>query len=74
MGDIGQRLQEEQWEEVGMRKLRDEEVRMAERLGEEMGSELSKGAWKGGSQRRERERSVKGQRERYGEYLDMCFA
>ena len=38
MGDIGQRLQQEQWEEVGMRKLRDEGVRMAERLGEEMGS------------------------------------
>ena len=28
----------------------DEGVRMAERLGEEVGSELSKGAWKGGDE------------------------
>ena len=47
MGEVGQRLRQEQWEEVRSWKMRDEGVRM----GDEMGSELSKGAWKGGSWR-----------------------
>ena len=39
-GNSGQRLRDEQWEEVRNRKLRNTSVRMAERLGEEMASEL----------------------------------
>ena len=39
-GGSGQRLRDEQWEEVRNRKLRNTSVRMAERLGEEMATEL----------------------------------
>ena len=36
----GQKLRDEQWDEIRSRKLRKANVRMAERLGEEMASEL----------------------------------
>ena len=71
MGEVGQRLRQEQWEEVRSWKMRDEGVRMAVRLGDEMGSELSKGAWKGGSRRRERGRRVKEQREKHREWEEF---
>ena len=40
MGQTGQRLRQEQWEAVRAMKLRNEMLRMAEFLGEEMASEL----------------------------------
>ena len=43
MEETGRRWRIEQWEEIREVKLRSEAMRMAERLGEEMWSELSKG-------------------------------
>ena len=40
VGDLGQRLRDEQWCEMRSRELRNASARMAERLGEEMASEL----------------------------------
>ena len=53
--------------------MRDDGVGMAERLGEEMGGVSSvRERWKGGSRIRERERKVKGQRERHGEWESLA--
>ena len=74
VGDLGRRLRDEQWEEVRNRKLEDTNVRMAERLGEKMASELmlaecvgeearselNEGMREKECQRIERERRVKG--------------
>ena len=70
--DCGQRLRQEQWDEIRSAKLNNEGMRMAERLGEEMEFELSKGAWKGRSHRLERGRRAKGQREGYGEWVSSA--
>ena len=43
MGQTGERLRQEQWEAVRTFKFRNEMLRMAECLGEEMASELEKG-------------------------------
>ena len=82
VGDSGQRLRDEQWEEVRSRKLRNASVRMAERLGEEMASELrlaeclgeearselNEGMWRKECRRLERGRRVKGRWEGYEEW------
>ena len=46
-GDLGQRLRQEQWEEVRNLMGRSEAVRVAEGFGEELGSELNRGMWLG---------------------------
>ena len=46
MGQTGERLRHEQWEAVRAMKLRNEMLRMAECLGEEMASELGRGSWR----------------------------
>ena len=40
-GDLGQKMRQEQWEEVRNMMGRSEVVRIAEHLGEELGSELN---------------------------------
>ena len=81
-GDLEQRLRDEQWEEVRDRKLRNTSVRMAERLGEDMASELrlaeclgeearselNEGMRETECQRIERERRVKGRWENCEEW------
>ena len=62
MGQTGQRLRQEQWEAVRAMKLRNEMLKMAECLGEEMASELGKGSW-----RRARDSGMERRRERGGE-------
>ena len=46
MGQTGERLRQEQWETVRTKKLKNEVLRMAECLGEEMASELGRGSWR----------------------------
>ena len=46
MGQTGERLRQEQWEAVRAMKLRNEMLRMAECLGEEMASELGRESWR----------------------------
>ena len=46
MGQTGERIRQEQWEAVRAMKLRNEMLRMAECLGEEMASELGRGSWR----------------------------
>ena len=84
-GDLGQRLRYEQWEEVRDRKLRNASVRMAERLGEEMASELrlaeclgekarselNEGMRGKECQRIERGKRVKGRWERFEEWDNL---
>ena len=56
MGQTGERLRQEQWETVRTMKLKNEVLRMAECLGEEMASELGRGSWRDvRNLRRERE-------------------
>ena len=44
MGQTGLRLRQEQWDAVRAMKLRNEMLRMAECLGEELASELGRGS------------------------------
>ena len=46
MGQMGERLRQEQWKTVRTLKLRNDMLRMAECLGEEMASELGRGSWR----------------------------
>ena len=46
MGQTGERLRQEQWETVRTLQLRNEMLRMAECLGEEMASELGRESWR----------------------------
>ena len=87
MGDLGQRLRDEKWEEVRSRRLRNAGMRMAERLGEEMASELRMaecwgeetrdgfhgGGWRKGSRRPERRRRMRGPREEQGEWENSAW-
>ena len=57
-----------QWEEVRNLMGRSESVRMAECLGEELGSELNRGMWLGGESRTDRDKRGRDRRERRGEW------
>ena len=70
-GDLGQRLKQEQWEEVRNLMGRSEAVRMAECLGEELGSELNRGMWLGSENRIDRDKRGRGRRERRGEWREL---
>ena len=56
MGQTGERLRQEQWEAVRAMKLRNEMLRMAECLGEELASELGRQSWRGARDVRRGER------------------
>ena len=59
-GDSGRSLRQEQWEEMRNFVGKSEAVRMAECLGEELGSELNRGMWLGSCRdRRGRDRRVR---------------
>ena len=53
MGENGMELRREQWEEIRNSKMRSEAICKAEKLGEEMESEI-KGTWKGTDRSKER--------------------
>ena len=65
------RLRQEQWE---VRNLmgRSEAVRMAQCLGEELGSELNKGMWLGSESRMDRDKRGRDRRERRGEWESLA--
>ena len=46
MGQMREKWRQEQWDTVRALKLRNDMLRMAECLGEEMASELARGSWR----------------------------
>ena len=67
-GQLVRSLRQERREEMRTLMGKSEAVRMAECLGEELGSELNRGMWLGSEGRNERDRRRRDRRERRGEW------